>query len=264
MTGIISQKMNEVAEQLKCPITQQQMIEPHTLYPCNHTFEGAAILSWLKVSRTCPLDRTPVTDTAPNIALGEIVRKYEILKSEDSSIDHLISLENEISKIQHEAFSASQQKNASRIDTLRKQMHHSQEVGLYLLGNCVHEGCFQKDLPVTVFKGTGQFSMNKESATTLCQDCNYPISIDAIAIRSNHYQLEGMKIFDDSEEITIGSSLIEDDKIKMIFPLSEWRFLEATIPDGEAEPMIEKTKTIGIFSCLKNSAIFQWIKKFHY
>nr|NGX60106.1 E3 ubiquitin-protein ligase LubX [Chlamydiota bacterium] len=50
-----------------CPITDNIMADP-VIDKHGHSFERAAILEWLKINNTCPMNRQPLTpdDLAPN------------------------------------------------------------------------------------------------------------------------------------------------------------------------------------------------------
>lgn len=256
-----TQKVAEVKEQLKCPITLQQITDPHCIFPCRHTFDGPAIIAWSKRSPTCPLDRCVVTDITPDFGFQALLQKFLLSKQKGQNLGELVSLEQEISRYKSQAFSASVLETQARIDSIRKKLFNAQETGLYLIGNCENQRCSQNDKEVAVFKGVGQFSMNKESVTTRCQDCDLPMSIEAIAIRSKDYEIEGMKVSGDYEEEKKGPSSSEQQEFKIISPLSDWRFLDVKIekPGESGSKAAEINQTGNCLECLKSGSVIQWI-----
>ncbi len=69
--------MEEVPEELTCPISHDIMADPVTTM-CGHTFERESITAWFRTRSTCPCDNTHLASKhlSPNFALKHAIAAY--------------------------------------------------------------------------------------------------------------------------------------------------------------------------------------------
>lgn len=240
-----SSKITAVEAQLKCPITLRTMTEPHCISPCGHSFDGPALHGWLQKSQTCPLDRKFVQQASPDKEMQQFVNRYTLLKSSEAPEFEFSLLEHQISQTLQHRFSNIRLDAQDQMISLKARVQ-SQKKGLYLLGTCQNNNCYEVGKNLLIHRGMGQFSINKEVALAACPCCEESIQVEAIAIQGKDFQLEGQKGNGDHEKEAFALASRRTDEVKIISSLSDWKYLEIEVGSPKEEPQ----KKWGVPECL--------------